>query len=312
MRISGTFNNPIVKVADVNRMAKDPDALILACENGYRAQLSSLADCVVEGGGRYRVLLLAGPSSSGKTTTAHKLSKVFADRGICAPVASLDDFFLGMERYPRLPDGAPDMESVDALDLPLINQTLKDLIETGDAWFPVFDFLKSRRADEQNHIVLGENGILILEGLHALNPRMVEVLEPGALYRAYVSTRTRYTDGEREVLCPKDARLIRRMVRDHNFRGREPVETLLTWDDVLGGEEKYIVPFRDSADFAVNTSHDYEASVFHHYILPMLDSLKDNRVYAGKVREIVDILEAFDDIDYRHIPPDSLLREFIG
>jgi uridine kinase len=312
MKTAGRYDNPSVDIAQVNRLARDPAALIAFCEEQYHAQIATLTRRVAGAGGRYRVLLLAGPSSSGKTTTAHKLSKSFDQMGICAPVVSLDDFFMGMENYPRLPDGTPDMESVEALDLPLINRTLQELIETGDAWFPTFDFLRSRRASEENHIVLGQNGILILEGLHALNPRMVEMLDSGALFHAYVSTRTRYTDGDRPVLCPRDARLIRRMVRDHNFRGRLPVDTLLTWDDVLSGEEKHIYPYRDSVDFAINSSHDYEGCVFHHYILPMLEPLKDNRVCAGKIREIAEILEAFDDIDHHHIPPDSLLREFIG
>ena len=312
MKIISSVENSHIDMTDINQMAKTPEKFIAHCESGYFKQIDAVVEQVVNSKGRYRVLLLAGPSSSGKTTTAHKLAEAFAGHGIHAPVASLDDFFLGMANYPILPDGTPDMETVEALDLPLINTTLKTLMDTGSAVFPVFDFNFSCRSQETNEITLGDNGVLVIEGLHALNPRLVEMLDPNALYRVYVSTRTKYMSGDTEILTPKDARLIRRMVRDHNFRNRLPLETLLKWEDVLDGEEKYIYPFRDGVDYKINSSLDYEGCVFHHYILPMLNDLKDAGAYSSKVKQIVDILEAFDDIDYCHIPEDSLLREFIG
>lgn len=312
MKIISQLKNSYIDIAEINAMAQNPAEFIAKCESGYFQQIEAVVEQVISSKGRYRVVLLAGPSSSGKTTTAHKLSESFAKHGIHAPVASLDDFFLGIANYPKLPDGSPDMETVEALDLPLINKTLKQLLDTGSATFPIFDFNHSCRAEETSEVTLGENGVLVIEGLHALNPRLVEVLDQNALYRVYVSTRTKYKDGEKEVLTPKDARLIRRMVRDHKFRNRSPLGTLLSWEDVLDGEEKYIYPFRDEVDYKIDSSLDYEGCVFHHYILPMLESLKDAGVYTGKVKQIVDILEAFTDVDFCHIPEDSLLREFIG
>ena len=312
MKIISKVKNSHLDIAEINELAKNPAAFIAQCEKGYFDQINEIVEQVLSSDGRYRIVLLAGPSSSGKTTTAYKISEEFAKNGVHAPVVSLDDFFLGMASYPKLSDGTPDMESVEALDLPLINSTLGCLLGQGCATFPVFDFNNSTRLDQTNVVQLGERGVLVVEGLHALNPRLVEVLDQNVLYRAYVSTRTKYMDGETEVLTPKDTRLIRRMVRDHNFRNRSPLETLLAWEDVLDGEEKHIYPFRDSVDYKIDSSLDYEGSVFHHYILPMIESLKDNRVYSGKVKQIVDLLEAFDDIDYRYIPEDSLLREFIG
>jgi uridine kinase len=114
------------------------------------------------------------------------------------------------------------------------------------------------------------------------------------------------------VLAPKDARLIRRMVRDHKFRGRAAVKTLIGWEDVLDGEEKYIYPFRDTVDYKIDSSFDYEGCIFHHYVMPMISELKSAENYKGKVREIVDALVAFEDIDFRFVPQKSLLREFIG
>lgn len=312
MKIISKVKNSHIDITEINTLAKKPGDFIAQCEKGYFDQINEIVEQVLSSNGRYRIVLLAGPSSSGKTTTAHKISEAFAKNGVHAPVVSLDDFFLGIANYPKLPDGTPDMETVEALDLPLINTTLGCLLKEGRATFPVFDFNNSTRSDQTNEVQLGERGVLVVEGLHALNPRLVEVLDQNVLYRAYVSTRTKYMDGETEVLTPKDARLIRRMVRDHNFRNRSPLETLLAWEDVLDGEEKYIYPFRDSVDYKIDSSLDYEGCVFHHYILPMIESLKDNRVYSGKVKQIVDLLEAFDDIDYHYIPEDSLLREFIG
>ena len=312
MKIISKVKNSHIDIAEINELAKNPATFIAQCEKGYFDQINEIVEQVLSSDGRYRIVLLAGPSSSGKTTTAYKISEAFAKNGVHAPVVSLDDFFLGMASYPKLPDGTPDMESVEALDLPLVNSTLGCLLGQGCATFPVFDFNNSTRSDQTNAVQLGERGVLVVEGLHALNPRLVEVLDQNVLYRAYVSTRTKYMNGETEVLTPKDTRLIRRMVRDHNFRNRSPLETLLAWEDVLDGEEKHIYPFRDSVDYKIDSSLDYEGSVFHHYILPMIESLKDNRVYSGKVKQIVDLLEAFDDIDYRYIPEDSLLREFIG
>lgn len=303
--------NAHVQLSEVNRRAEEPEKFISDCEAAYNLQINELVDTLLSDTKR-RVLLLAGPSSSGKTTTAHKIAENIEKRGKTAHVISLDDFFLGMEYYPRRDDGTPDTECVEALDLLLINQTFSTLISSGKAVFPTFDFTTSSRGKDTYTIELGESGIVVVEGLHALNPRLVEALPPDTLFRAYVSTRTLYLDGDREVLTPKDARLVRRMVRDHYFRGRAPMDTLLGWKQVLGGEAKHIYPFRDSVDYKINSSFDYEGCVFHHYVLPILEELKKSAVSNEKARQLIDMLEDFDDIDFKYIPEDSLLREFIG
>ena len=311
MKLVFQNRNSRIDLQEINQLARNPAHFIGECEAMYETQLRELAERVINDAS-VRIVLLAGPSSSGKTTTAHKIAGYLEQEGAQAFVVSLDDFYLGMEFYPKLPDGTPDMEAVDSLDLPLINETLSTLIRTGRAVFPIFDFERSCRSEATNLLEVGEHGYIVMEGLHALNPRLVEALPQQALFRAYVSTRTVYLDGETEVLTPKDARLIRRMVRDHKFRGRSPLETLVGWRDVLDGEEKYIYPFRDTSDCKVDSALDYEGCIFHHYVLPMIGELKKAEVYKGKVREIVDALEAFDDIDFRFVPKKSLLREFIG
>lgn len=312
MKIINKYKNSHIDISEINELVKNPQMFIARCEKDYYHQIDRVVERILDSRGRIRVILLAGPSSSGKTTTANKLSEEFFKIGINAPVVSLDNFFLGKENYPKLPDGSPDMEALEALDLPLINKLVKELMETGEAVFPTFDFATSRRSEVTHTVKLGEGGVLILEGLHAINPRLLDSISENKIFRLFVSVRTKYLDDDREVLVPKDVRLIRRMVRDHKFRNHSPLETLLGWRDVLDGEEKYIYPYRDSVDFKIDSALDYEACVFHHYILPMLESLKDDAVYSGKVKQVVDILEAFDDIDYTYIPKNSLLREFIG
>ena len=302
--------NSHIDMEVINKCAKNPETFIANCERDYDSQINSVVNEIIYNGSK--VVMLAGPSSSGKTTTAHKISKCFSERGIKAPVISLDDFFLGKAHYKRLPNGLLDMESVDTLDLKLINEVFSELTATGEADFPLFDFEKSSRKDEVNHICLGENDVLVVEGLHALNPLLTQSIDASEVYKVYVSTRTQFTYKGMEVLTPKDNRLIRRIIRDHNFRNRPPKKTLDDWVNVLAGEEKYIYQFRDSADFKIDSSLNYEGCVFHHYILPLVDELKGDPTYGGKIRRIVEILEAFDDIDFSHIPKDSLLREFIG
>jgi uridine kinase len=295
----------------INKKAKNPYDFINECEDFYRFQLDMLVKCI-KSRPDCRVLLLSGPSSSGKTTTAHKISQILTDGGIPAPVVSMDDFYLGVEHYPKLDDGTPDMEALEALDLPLLESTIYKLINSGSSNFPIFDFKLSKRAEGYNNITMAKNGILVMEGIHALNPFVHFGLDKTQIFRAYISTRTVYTAAKEQVLVPKDTRLIRRISRDYFFRGNDPVKTLLEWKDVLDGEEKYIYPFRDSADFKIDSSLDYEACVFHHYILPLIVHLKNNLQCSHKVLQIIEILEAFDDIDNQLIPQDSLLREFIG
>ena len=298
-------------IDNINDAVKNPQVFIKHCEEDYESQLENLVSDVINGG--YRIVMLAGPSSSGKTTTANKISAHFKSHGVSAPVVSLDDFFLGLASYPKLPDGSPDMESVDALDLPCINQCFSTLLSCGEAEFPLFDFETSSRKAESTTLQLEATGVLIVEGLHAINPKLSESLNADDLYLAYVSTRTQYNKGENIVLTPKETRLIRRMVRDHNFRNKSPLVTLKSWANILDGEEKYIYPFRDKANFKIDSSMDYEGCIFHHYILPIIKAeMIDDDDYNDAVGNIVWILEQFDDIDFEFVPQNSLLREFIG
>ena len=312
MKIVYPDRNSYVQLSDINAAAKeDPAAFVRRCEADFEAQLDALVSSFKTSPGK-KILMLAGPSSSGKTTTAFKLSERFEGLGFGAPVISLDEFFLGIEQYPRLPDGSPDMESVYALDIPLVQKCLSDLARCGEAVFPRFDFSTSSRAGLDHTIRLGSDDLLIIEGIHALNPILISNLKVEALYRAYISTRTRVLDGERPVYAPKDARLIRRMIRDQNFRGYAAVNTLLKWHNVLDGEEKYIYPYRDLVDFKIDSSMEYEGGIFHHFLSEVMSELRPDNAQHQELGRLIGCLDYFLEIPVETVPVDSLLREFIG
>lgn len=304
--------NSYVELDYINdSVEKNAREFVLKCERDFEAQLDVLVESFLQTDGK-KILMLAGPSSSGKTTTAFKLSERFEKLGHLAPVVSLDEFFLGLDNYPKLADGSPDMESVYALDVPHVRKCLDDLINKGEAAFPKFDFATSSRLSEENIIKLGNEDLLIIEGIHSLNPILIDELDVGALYRAYISTRTRVVDGDKYIYSPKDARLIRRMIRDQYFRGHTALNTLLKWHNVLEGEEKYIYPYRDLVDFKIDSSLEYEAGVFHEFLKKVIDELDPDNPQHQELCRLIECLKYFGTVHADLVPKNSLLREFIG
>lgn len=301
-----------VQLDEINKKALNPTNFVKECENNYQLQLDMVVDKICNHEKHYSIILLSGPSASGKTTTAHKLSQTFAKNNVNAPVISLDDFFLGKEHYQRLPDGSLDMESVHTLDLALLHHCLSTLLNTGECDFPIFDFEKSSRASEINHIKLAPKDILIIEGIHALNPILRKGLSEDRILKVYVSVRTKFLSGEQSVFEPKTIRLMRRMIRDSRARNHPPEETLKMWNNIVEGEVKYINPFRDNADIKIDTTLDYEPCIFHNFLYPLLDKIPKDNVNIIELVRVFYALEMFEDIDESLLPPNSLLREFVG
>ena len=300
-----------VEIAGINEMAAaDPNALVETAEEYYNKQVLCAAESI-KAKRCCKFVLLCGPSASGKTTTAHKLKHRLISLGIGARVVSMDNFFRGVEAYPKLPDGKPDMESVKALDLDCLNACFEQLMETGEAQLPVFDFSRQRRSDERHHVTLREGDILIMEGIHALNPDVLKRIPRENVYRLYVSVRSKFINGEEVILIPKDIRLMRRMVRDHKFRGWPPVATLEQWAHVLEGERVGIDPYRDDVDLKMDNTIDYEVCVWHDLLTDLLEDRKVYEMYP-EIERIFEGLTRFPQIDYKLIPQNSLLREFIG
>jgi uridine kinase len=314
MRIIQDKRYSVLSIDAVNELARnDPDGLVRSSEEYYNNQVMAAARTICESGGQYKFVLLCGPSASGKTTTAHKLKHRIIALGRGARVLSMDNFFRGMVHYPKLEDGSPNMESVEALDMDLLNGCFDLLMESGKAKFPIFDFEAQASIPEAHDVSLGESDILIMEGIHALNPNVLKHIDRRLVYRIYVSVRTKFVSGEDTVLVPKDIRLMRRMVRDYNFRNYSPLKTLRYWQNVVDSEKINIDTYRDDVERKLDNTIDYEVCVWRELLDGLLNSaeLGSLRQYPELIR-IFEGLGHFNRVDYKLIPKNSLLREFVG
>ncbi|MDO4459746.1 MAG: nucleoside kinase [Clostridia bacterium] len=291
---------------------ENPLRMITEVENAYRDHLEDIARNILARHESLRICMLAGPSSSGKTTTAHLLQKYLRDRGVNSYIVSMDDFYLGREQTPLTSEGKPDYESVDALDAEKIRITLTEAITSGKISIPHFDFELSRTVGDNREIDLKENDIIIMEGLHALNPVFTKDLPADRVIKLYVSVKQEIKDINGEVISPMDIRLVRRIVRDMRTRGTDAEGTILMWEDVMSGEDKYIRPYKLSADYTVNSIHIYEPCVLRMQAIPVLRKIEENSPTYRKARELESKLMRFEPIATQLVPKESMLREFIG
>ena len=298
------------EIDDVNRFAVTDPQYIAQCEEAYAQRMRATADAVEASG--CSVVMVSGPSASGKTTSAHKLAIELRARGRQAVVVSLDDFFRNIEDYPKNAKGEPDLEHVQALDLPCINRTLSALLRTGSCVLPQFDFVHQRRKRETVPLTLGAGGIAIIEGIHALNPLLSESVPQERVFRLYVGMRTEYYRAGARVVNTRDLRIIRRMVRDYYFRGYQVEDTLRVWDDLKAGEEIWIKPFKEISNLLLDTSFSYEPCVFR----PILTTLAADEAQGGDFREtmlgLCALVDLFEPLGDKAVPADSMLREFLG
>lgn len=300
------------KLEYINEMAKAPEQFIVQCEERYQNIIDGIAKRIIDEEGR-EIVMLAGPSSAGKTTTARKLSESLIKKGVKTYVLSLDDFYLNREDIPFLPDGSQDFETVDALDLECFEKCVNALLRGETVKNPVFDFTTGKRSDTQfNEITLGDEDVVIIEGLHALNPVITEKIV-GKLLKIYINVSSRIYDEKGNIILNKrNMRFIRRLVRDYKFRNSSVENTCKLWKNVTAGEDKYLFPFRDNADIKVNTIHLYEDCVLKHQALPLLLNSEISEEFKTEAKRLAKSLESFHDIPEENVPDDSLLREFLG
>ena len=239
--------------------ARRPQELAALSEAHYHDQIESIADEVLAAG--QRIVMLTGPSAAGKTTSAHKIADAIAARGHRSQVISLDDFYIGEGKYPKHPDGSDDYESLEALDLERLHACLKALYKTGVCDAPVFDFTIQRPSGTQR--IDARDGVVIIEGLHALNPALTEELPEDAALCLYAGLREEYADSrDARCLATRDIRLARRLVRDCLFRGHGAAFTLGLWGHVCAGEDRYIKPYKPRANLLLDTTHTYEVCLW--------------------------------------------------
>lgn len=297
----------------INEQAlKNPKDFVRKCEERYNNIIEEIAKRIVEEKGR-EIVMLAGPSSAGKTTTARKLCENLNKKGVKTYVLSLDDFYLNRADIPYLPDGTQDYETVYALDLPLFTECVNKLLMGESVKNPVFDFTTGKRSDkEYNEITLGKEDVVIIEGLHALNPVITEKIE-GKLLKIYINVSSRIYDNKGNIILNKrNMRFVRRMVRDFKFRDSTVENTYKLWNNVTAGEDKYLFPYRHLADIKINTIHLYESCVLKSQALPLLYKSEISDEYKDNAKKLCKALEKFEDINISSVPEDSLLREFLG
>ena len=289
--------------------ARHPQELAALSEAHYHDQIESIADEVLAAG--HRIVMLTGPSAAGKTTSAHKIAGAVAARGHNSRVLSLDEFYIGEGKYPKNPDGSDDYESLEALNLAELHSCLKDLYTTGVCDAPVFDFTKQQPSGTQH--IDARDGVVIIEGLHALNPALTEELPDDAALCLYAGLREEYADAhDSRCLATRDIRLARRIVRDYLFRGHGAAFTLGLWGHVCAGEDRFIKPYKPRANLLLDTTHTYEVCLWR----TVLDAMPaDPALTATQARQLEALRRRFAEfpaLGTELVPENSLLREFIG
>jgi len=305
VRVVGELNSRIADrtVLDYIRIAETHQARRLS---DIAAQIAQRIDDV-------RMVLIAGPSSSGKTTSAKRLSIELMVMGINPIAISLDDYYRGTAETPKDEKGEPDYECLEALDVPFLNEHLQALYRGEEITLPVYDFKTgSRRESGGKKIRLKKNNILIVEGIHGLNDALTRSIDRNTKYKIYVSALTQLNLDDHNRIPTSDNRLLRRMVRDSQFRGMSAAGTIKMWPKVQAGERRHIFPFQNTSDAAFNSALDYELSVLKYYADPLLRGVKPGmNEYAEAVR-LMAFLENFTPIPPQYVPGTSILREFIG
>lgn len=303
------INNVLEYIIDESA---DAQAFVMQCEERYNSKIRNVAKLIFERD-ESEIVMIAGPSSAGKTTTAKKLTYALSKLGINSYTISLDDFYLDNKDSPLFPDGTPDFETVHSLDIKCFQEKMRELLYKGETNLPQFDFLKGERKKEYVNIKIKPKDVIIVEGLHALNPIITNTLPQDRLLKIYINLSSRIYDRQGNIILNKrNMRFIRRLVRDYKFRGSSVEKTYKLWIKVRYGEDTYLFPFKDNADIKINTIHLYESCIFKNTAIELLSTLSRDSEFYSESQRLVRSLQKFPEIDSCIVPEDSLMREFIG
>lgn len=307
--------------------AKNIGTVNIAIQKGYSSQLiqiaealherkyAAIADMIHARKERVKLVLLSGPSSSGKTTTSKRLAVQLKVLGLNPVVLEMDNYFVNRERTPKDEDGNYDFESIYAMDLELLNTQLGSLLAGEEVEVPKFNFAEGKSTFCGNKLKLGESDILIMEGIHALNPQLTAAIDDDKKFKIYASALTSLSIDENNAISTTDNRMLRRMVRDNNFRGTSAEDTILRWSSVRRGEYKNIFPYQENADVMFNSSLIYELPMLKHYAEPLLRRISPNSpAYSESLRllKFLSYITVMNPKEQAGIPPTSVMREFIG
>ena len=286
--------------------------LIHVSEALHERKIDYIADLIKKQSDDIRIILISGPSSSGKTTFAQRLAVSLKTNNLESFPISLDNYFVNREDTPLHDDGKPDFEALEAIDLKLFNEQLNDLLEGKKVKMPVYSFNDGCRKDEGIKVKLKDKQIMIIEGIHALNEKLTYFIPKKNKYKIYISALTQLSLDNYNPISTTDTRLIRRMVRDNKYRSNPAIGTLKMWDSVRQGEVKNIFPFQEEADIMFNSALIYELAILKDYAIPLLEGIDNTSEYYSEARRLIDFLSYFIPVSPENVPSTSILREFIG
>ncbi len=300
-------------VGDLNEAISSghADQLIQVSEALQEKKIAQIADEIARRKG-VRMVLIAGPSSSGKTTTCKRLSVQLAVNSIKPVNISLDDYFLDRDQTPRDESGDYDFEHLHALNIPLLNQQMNALFRGEEVELPHYNFHEGRSEWSGKKIQLRENEILVVEGIHALNPELTADIPQDQIFRVYASALTTILLDNHNYIPTTDNRLLRRIIRDHKYRGVSAQETIRRWPSVRRGENRWIFPFQENADAMFNSAMLFELAVIKAQAEPLLEQVPENCEEYAEAYRLRKFLRYIKPIPDNQIPPTSLLREFLG
>ena len=303
----------VTSVASLNEIVsrKQINDFIDICET-YQMQNYARVAKMIHDRGNVKVVLIAGPSSSGKTTSAFKMALHLRSIGYTPKTMSLDNYYVGRDKNPKDENGNYDYECLEALDVELLNQNLIDLFAGKEVELPSYNFDLGQRYYTGEKMQLGATDILIVEGIHGLNDRLTPLVKPEFKFKIYLSALTQLNIDDHNRVATSDNRLIRRIVRDANFRGKSAAATIGMWESVQKGERLHIFPFQNSADAVLNTALDYELPVLKIYAEPKLRAVKPTEPEYSEACRLLKFLSHFNAISSDYVPKQSLVREFIG
>lgn len=307
----------IDSVGELNRFLEERGGieLINLCEAKQERDYADIADMIKERGDKAKIVMMAGPSSSGKTSSSLRIALQCRVLGLNPKVIELDNYFVDRELTPLGPDGKPDFECLEAMDTELLNRQINELLDGKAVEIPHFLFTKGKKVYDGNFLKLEENDILIMEGIHGLNPDLTPHVDRKRIFHVYVSALNALFISEMLQNSPTDKRLLRRILRDNRTRGISPEENILRWPSVRRGEKNNIFPYEENADVVFNSTLLYDLPMLKYYTEPILHGIAESSPAYEKARQLLTILghiKALTPAEIAAVPPTSIMREFIG
>ena len=303
-KLHGNIMKRSFDLALINREAKENlETLVQTSEKLYTSQIDHIVKELVLG--KQRIILLAGPSSAGKTTTSHLIRTKLKENGIDSIVISLDDFFVNRDRTPKLPDGSYDFECLEAIDLDYLNRFVDELLKTNKSKMPEFDFMTGSRKPQLKNLEITKDTVIIFEGIHALNPNLIKNHDED-IYKIYICINSNFIIGKDVVIPAKKLRQMRRLNRDYHFRGHSLSSTFKLWNNVCRGEDENIKPYKTTASYILDSAHMYEPLLYATYLAPLLKQEE-----SEEAQELYSMLVQCGKLKNDIVPEGSLLWEFL-